>query len=185
MQQNARRRRPLSIFLSRNQHTRSASARDPKTRPHGREDGQTDGILNDFLWNLLQHPLFTHDLVPVGWSVLFYVKSILCGDRSAMLTASLESKYILQKVLRILAALSLSLSRVVGQKASLPILFENLLIGAPSLSATTINQTALNDRFQWKTHTKPSPDFIESSLTSTLGLIPRRENGSDLLHSVW
>ena len=40
-----------------------------------------------------------------------------------------------QKVLRILAALSLSLSRVVGQKASLPILFVILLTGAPSLSA--------------------------------------------------
>jgi hypothetical protein len=43
--------------------------------------------------------------------------------------------YSLQKLLRILAALSLSLSKVVGQNASLPILFVSLLTGAPSLSA--------------------------------------------------
>jgi hypothetical protein len=43
--------------------------------------------------------------------------------------------YALQKLLNILAALSLSLSNVVGQNASLPILFVSLLTGAPSLSA--------------------------------------------------
>jgi hypothetical protein len=42
---------------------------------------------------------------------------------------------LLQNDLKILAALSLSLSSVVGQKASLPMRFESLLTGAPSLSA--------------------------------------------------
>jgi hypothetical protein len=46
-----------------------------------------------------------------------------------------EENYSLQKLLKILAALSLSLSKVVGQKASLPILFDSLFTGAPSLSA--------------------------------------------------
>jgi hypothetical protein len=44
----------------------------------------------------------------------------------------LEGKDSLQNDLRILAALSLSLSRVVGQNASDPILFESLLTGAPT-----------------------------------------------------
>jgi hypothetical protein len=40
-----------------------------------------------------------------------------------------------QKDLNILAALSLSLSSVVGQNASLPMRFDSRLMGAPSLSA--------------------------------------------------
>jgi hypothetical protein len=46
-----------------------------------------------------------------------------------------EKVHLLQKLLKILAALSLSLSKVVGQNASLPILLDSLLTGAPSLSA--------------------------------------------------
>lgn len=46
-----------------------------------------------------------------------------------------DEGYSLQNDLKILAALSLSLSRVVGQKASLPIRFDSLFTGAPSLSA--------------------------------------------------
>ena len=41
----------------------------------------------------------------------------------------------LQKLLNILAALSLSLSSVVGQNASDPSLFDNLFTGAPSASS--------------------------------------------------
>lgn len=40
--------------------------------------------------------------------------------------------FLLQNDFKILAALSDSLSSVVGQKASLPILLENLLTGAPT-----------------------------------------------------
>lgn len=43
--------------------------------------------------------------------------------------------YVLQNDRRMRAALSLSLSRVVGQKASLPMRLEKRLTGAPSLSA--------------------------------------------------
>lgn len=46
-----------------------------------------------------------------------------------------KTRYVLQNDLRILAALSLSISSVVGQKASLPIRFDSLFTGAPSLSA--------------------------------------------------
>jgi hypothetical protein len=41
---------------------------------------------------------------------------------------------LLQKDLRILAALLLSLSKVVGQNASLPMRFDSRFTGAPSLS---------------------------------------------------
>src|SRR4051812_12173151 len=46
-----------------------------------------------------------------------------------------EKGILLQNDRSILAALSLSLSSVVGQKASLPMRFDKRLIGAPSLSA--------------------------------------------------
>jgi len=55
--------------------------------------------------------------------------------RVARLNSTKEKNDLLQKLLKILAALSLSLSKVVGQNASLPILFDSLLTGAPSLSA--------------------------------------------------
>lgn len=44
-------------------------------------------------------------------------------------------QYVLQNDLKILAALSLSLSSVVGQNASLPMRLESRFTGAPSLSA--------------------------------------------------
>jgi hypothetical protein len=45
--------------------------------------------------------------------------------------------------LRILAALSHSLSRVVGQKASDPILFESLLTGAPTEELSVLHRRAI------------------------------------------
>lgn len=53
----------------------------------------------------------------------------------------------LQKDLKILAALSLSLSSVVGQNASLPMRFVSLFTGAPSLSAQA--QTLSNPFLLW------------------------------------
>nr|POE79630.1 hypothetical protein CFP56_07695 [Quercus suber] len=60
--------------------------------------------------------------------------------------------YPLQKLFKILAALSLSLSRVVGQKASLPNLLLSLFTGVPILSAA------------FHTLSKPAfePDFVRS-----------------------
>lgn len=46
----------------------------------------------------------------------------------------MQGVYALQKLLRILAALSDSMSSVVGQKASEPTLLDRRLTGAPSLS---------------------------------------------------
>jgi hypothetical protein len=46
-----------------------------------------------------------------------------------------RNQYVLQNDLKILAALSLSLSSVVGQNASLPMRLESRFTGAPSLSA--------------------------------------------------
>jgi hypothetical protein len=59
----------------------------------------------------------------------------LLSGKSQGSAAPKEKIHLLQKLLKILAALSLSLSKVVGQNASLPILFDSLLTGAPSLSA--------------------------------------------------
>lgn len=52
-----------------------------------------------------------------------------------MKTHQKQRSYALQNDLNILAALSLSLSNVVGQNASLPMRLESRFTGAPSLSA--------------------------------------------------
>ena len=59
------------------------------------------------------------------------VRSTLGTGRCDLLR---DSSNLLQKLLRMRAALSLSLSSVVGQKASLPSLLDNRFTGAPSLS---------------------------------------------------
>jgi hypothetical protein len=93
--------------------------------------------LYDLLWNLLDNPLFTLRYALGRRPVFFGVESILCELESVVCffteQRELEKEHILQNDLRILAALSLSLSRVVGQKASDPILFESLLTGAPTV----------------------------------------------------
>ncbi len=89
---------------------------------------------------------------------------------------------ILQKDLRIRAALSHSLSKVVGQKASDPILFENLFIGAPTEECQTSFHPARDSRL---TFVCPGPGLIETLLTRGLGLVPRWEHRSHLLHLGW
>jgi hypothetical protein len=135
MKQYARRRTPFSILFPRYQDTRSARARNPQTRSHCGENGQTDCILNDLLGDLLENSLFALRHIDTRRSVLFGVKPVLCKLESVIAfshAAELEREHILQNDFRILAALSHSLSKVVGQNASDPILFESLLIGAPT-----------------------------------------------------
>lgn len=83
-------------------------------------------------WYFLQHFLLL--LGPVRSRALFFlVKTILYSNISDKRALSSEQN-VLQKLFKILAALSLSMSRVVGQKASEPSLFERRLTGGPSLS---------------------------------------------------
>lgn len=71
-----------------------------------------------------------------GQDLLLLVEAILCrAVVSGLLREVPRGMYSLQKLRRMRAALSLSLSSVVGQKASEPSLFDSLLTGAPSLSA--------------------------------------------------
>lgn len=82
---------------------------------------------------LLQDSLFRFRIWRIGaWAFFFLVEAIL------WYSVSLESQVwwldLLQKLFRMRAALSLSLSSVVGQKASEPSLLERRLTGAPSLS---------------------------------------------------
>lgn len=95
----------------------------------------------DFLWNLLQDSLFaafySDRTLIVRRPIILCVKSVLCESVRSNLGAKAAQRdcYLLQNDLKILAALSLSLSREVGQNASDPIRFENLFTGAPNLSA--------------------------------------------------
>lgn len=97
-----------------------------------------------------------------------------------LLPAADFDEHILQNDLKILAALSHSLSRVVGQKASDPILFESLLTGAPTGLCQFLRQSRGGLHL---TFVGPTPSFIKTLLTAGLGLVPRGQNGSDLLHS--
>ena len=81
---------------------------------------------------LLQHFLLCQ-WATGGGTFFLLVEAILCYVISDVPRFLYESS-ILQKLLRMRAALSLSMSRVVGQKASEPSLFESLFTGAPSLS---------------------------------------------------
>jgi hypothetical protein len=93
--------------------------------------------LYDFLGNLLKYSLFALWYTFGRRSILFGVKSILCKLESVFAFShccqNSTGEHILQNDLRILAALSLSLSKVVGQNASDPILFESLFTGAPTV----------------------------------------------------
>ena len=182
MEQYARRRTPFPIFFPRNQNTRTACARDPKTRSHCGENGQTDRILYDLLGDLLKHSLFALRYALGRRSIFFGVESIFCKLSQYFFSPKqpeLEMEDILQNDLRILAALSHSLSRVVGQNASEPILFESLLTGAPTVDVSF--HPRLTDHSSL-TFVRPAPGFIEALLASSLRLVPRREDGSHLLH---
>lgn len=71
----------------------------------------------------------------------------------------------LQKLFNILAALSLSLSSVVGQKASLPNLLLSLFTGVPSLSAAfhALSKPALLPVFT-RPHHVPEDMVVECQL---------------------
>lgn len=82
-----------------------------------------------------------------------------------------DSEDLLQNDFKILAALSHSLSRVVGQKASDPILFESLLTGAPTKKCQLRRQGVticdfLHLRLSAKPHALSNPfllpDFVRS-----------------------
>ena len=90
------------------------------------------------LWrNFLQNSLFLCRAI-LRLLELFIVEAILyifISTTQSSGSATYALAALLQKLRRIRAALSLSLSKVVGQKASEPNLFDSLLTGAPSLSA--------------------------------------------------
>lgn len=81
--------------------------------------------------------------------------------------------FVLQKDFRILAAFSDSISSVVGQKASDPILFESLLMGAPTRNrGQSLCFFIPNGGAASHTLVCPSPGFVEALLTTGLGLVP-------------
>ena len=93
---------------------------------------------------LLQHLLLR--LRAVCGNNLFLLVEAIFWELSALgIRVRRASANSLQKLLRMRAALSLSLSSVVGQKASDPSLFERRLTGGPNLSTQpyTLSKPAL------------------------------------------
>lgn len=87
-----------------------------------------------------------------------------------------EWNHLLQKVFRIRAALSLSLSSEVGQKASDPILFENLLTGAPSLSVLV----SIHDQLLFVRGTVPSAFQVLSNPVLLVVLVFSQEGSKEV-----
>src|SRR5262245_38782000 len=98
---------------------RRVGVRNPEAQRATRDEQRTTYLCGDFLEDLLLR-LWTFS----ARAVFFLVEAILCRDRSAGTCAGKEylrgETGVLQKLFRMRAALSLSLSSVVGQNASDP-----------------------------------------------------------------
>lgn len=150
MHLDARGRRPAAIWQAGDDHARARSAGDVEAGSSGGEDGEANSLVDDGRGDCEEGAVLPRLggrggglAVGVGGGRLdglgglrVRIDAVLCGNLSASISAHglvLSVLDLLQKFFRILAALSHSLSIVLGRNVSDPSLFASMLKGAAAL----------------------------------------------------